>query len=392
MNNRWPLMKETITFGDRLKLAKFALTTKQFTNGPKVRQFEQKWNEWLGSNYSLYVSSGSTANFLLLSAVKELYDLKDGDKVLVPACTWMTNVAPVIQLGFQPIFCDINLYNFSFDLDNLKHIAEKHPDIKLIFVTHLLGFSAENEKYKSLFPNALILDDVCESHGCTDIGGVKRGADSLGATFSFYFGHHMTTVEGGMISTNNKDLYDLMKIKRSHGLARESINFDRYAKENPEIQKSFLFVTDGYNFRNHEMCAVLGLSQLKRLDKMIKIRNRNYCSYTKVLNDFSNLFEEIPYASTSSNFCFPFICKTKEIYDRMVLSFIDNGIEYRPVVSGNLLKQPFLKGYSLAHEKDQTNIDKIHKLGVYIGNNHFINDTDIKFLYDVILQVKENLK
>ena len=385
-------MKESITFGDRLKLAKFALTTKQFTNGPKVRQFEQNWNEWLGSKYSLYVSSGSTANLLLLSAVKELYGLKNGDKVLVPACTWMTNVAPVIQLGFKPIFCDINLYNFSFDLENLKYIADKHPDIKLIFVTHLLGFSAENEKYKSLFPNALILDDICESHGCTDIGGVKRGANSLGATFSFYFGHHMTTVEGGMISTNNMDLYDLMKIKRSHGLARESINFDRYAKENPEIQKSFLFVTDGYNFRNHEVCAVLGLSQLKRLNKMIKIRNKNYCSYTKILEKFPNLFEQIPYTPTSSNFCFPFICKTKQIYDQMILSFIASGIEYRPIVSGNLLKQPFLKGYCLTSNKKETNIDKVHNLGIYIGNNHFVNKYNINFLIEVILEIEKKYK
>lgn len=389
---RWPLMKETITFGDRLKLAKFVLTTKQFTNGARVKQFEQKWSEWIGSKHSLFVSSGSTANYLLLAAVKELYGLKNGDKVLVPTCTWMTNVAPVIQLGFKPIFCDINLYNFSFDLDNLQYIAEKHPDIKLIFVTHLLGFSAENEKYKELFPEALILDDVCESHGCTDIGGVKRGANSLGATFSFYFGHHMTTVEGGMISTNNTELYDLMKLKRSHGLARESMNFDKYAKENPDIQKSFLFVTDGYNFRNHEMCAVLGLSQLKRLSKMIEIRNRNYCSYTQILKEFSHLFEEVPYSVTSSNFCFPFICKTKEIYDRMIDAFVYYGIEYRPVVSGNLLKQPFLNGYRLTSRKKQTNIDKVHNLGVYIGNNHFVNKNDMRFLYEVIKGVEENLK
>lgn len=385
-------MKETITFGDRIKLAKFVLSTKQFTNGPKVKEFENKWSKWVGAKHSLFVSSGSTANFLLLAAVKELYNLKTGDKVLVPACTWMTNVAPVIQLGFQPIFCDINLYNFSFDLDNLKYIADKHPDIKLIFVTHLLGFSAENEEYQKIFPNALILDDVCESHGCTDSNGVKRGANSLGSTFSFYFGHHMTTVEGGMISTNNSELYDLMKLKRSHGLARESVNFDRYAKENPEIQKSFLFVSDGYNFRNHEMCAVLGLSQLKRLDHMILIRNRNYSSYTQILKEFPDLFEQVPYCETSSNFCFPFVCKNKKIFNAIVEAFIENKIEYRPIVSGNLLKQPFLRGHSLVTNNSQTNVDKIHDLGVYIGNNHFITKYDIKFLFELILKISKNLK
>jgi CDP-6-deoxy-D-xylo-4-hexulose-3-dehydrase len=384
-------MKETITFGDRLKLAKFSLTARQFTNGPKVRQFESEWNRWLGSEYSLFVSSGSTANYLLLAAVKELYGLKDGDKVLVPSCTWMTNVAPVIQLGFEPIFCDINLYNFSFDFDNLEYIAERHPDIKLIFVTHLLGFSAENEKYQKLFPKALILDDVCESHGCTSENDVKRGANSLGATFSFYFGHHMTTVEGGMISTNNLELYDLMKVKRSHGLARESFNFETYAKENPEIQKSFLFVTDGYNFRNHEMCAVLGLSQLKRLDGMIDIRNKNYFLFTELIKKFPNLFEQIPYFSTSSNFCFPFICKNKKIYNALVSVFQNFGVEYRPIVSGNLLKQPFLTGYVLTSKNKNNNIDKVHDLGVYIGNNHFVTKKDIDFLCELIVELDANL-
>ena len=142
MKFKWPLMKNNITIGDRLKLAKFCLFSDKFTNGKKVKEFESKWSKWLGSKYSLYVSSGSTANYLLLSAVKELYDLKNGDKVLVPSCTWVTNIGPVIQLGFTPIFCDINLDNFSFCEKDLEYIAQQHPDIKLIFVTHLIGFSA----------------------------------------------------------------------------------------------------------------------------------------------------------------------------------------------------------------------------------------------------------
>jgi CDP-6-deoxy-D-xylo-4-hexulose-3-dehydrase len=220
-------------------MAKFVLTTKKFTNGNKVKEFEKKWSEWLGCKYSLFVSSGSTANLLLIAAVMEKYGLKRGDKVLLPACTWVTNVGPVIQLGLKPVFCDVNLSNFSFDLDEIKKIKIIHPDIKLIFVTHLLGFPAENDKYQELFPEAIILDDVCESHGAKFKDGTKVGKNSLGATFSFYFGHHMTTVEGGMVSTNYPELYDLMKMKRSHGMARESINFDDYAKQYPEIEKSF---------------------------------------------------------------------------------------------------------------------------------------------------------
>jgi CDP-6-deoxy-D-xylo-4-hexulose-3-dehydrase len=386
---RWPLMGETITFNDRLKMAYFALTAKRFTFGEKVKQFESDWSDWLGAKHSLYVSSGSTANFLLIAAVKELYKLKAGDKVLLPACTWMTNVAPIMQLGLEPVFCDVNLDNFSFDLEEARLIALNH-DIKLVFITHLLGFSANNEGLKRIFPRAIILDDVCESHGCKTPYGEKRGANSLGATFSFYFGHHMSTVEGGMISTNNTKLYDLMKVKRSHGMARESIKFDDYAKKYPDVDKQFLFVTDGYNFRNHEICAVLGISQLKRLDKMIEIRNRNHKLFADIIDKYPNLFYNIKNPKTISSFCFPFICKSRDIMVAMKDIFTKHGIEYRPVVSGNLLAQPFLKGYSIDTSKKRTNADIIQTQGVYIGNNHFVTEADIKFLDKVVGEINEN--
>jgi CDP-6-deoxy-D-xylo-4-hexulose-3-dehydrase len=383
----WPLMKNNITIADRLKLAKFVLFSDRFTNGKKVREFESKWNEWLGSKYSLYVSSGSTANYLLLSAVKELYNLKDGDKVLVPACTWVTNVGPVIQLGFTPIFCDINLDNFSFCEQDLEHIAKVHPDIKLIFITHLIGYSANVEKYRKLFPNALILDDICESHGCKSPDGSKRGSDSLGATFSFYFGHHISTIEGGMISTNNYELYDLMRIKRSHGLARESEKFNYYAKQYPDISKQFLFLTDGYNFRNHEICAVLGLSQLKRLDKYIKKRNQNYKKFIELISKYSLDFYIPLFPKTCSNFCFPLICRTKELADRMRTIFDDVGIEHRPIISGNLLKQPFLSGHKITTEKNNLTVDYMHTNGIYLGNNHFIGDKELSLLKSILEQL-----
>ena len=386
---RWPLMGETITFADRLKMAWFTLTAKKFTFGEKVKQFEKEWSKWIhfrNETYSLYVSSGSTANFLLVAGVMELYGLKKGDKVLLPACTWMTNVAPIIQLGLTPVFCDINLENFSFDLNDARNIAKKH-DIKMVFVTHLLGFSADNEALRKIFKRAIIIDDVCESHGCTDMIGNKRGSNSLGATFSFYFGHHMSTIEGGMITTNNKDLYDLMKVKRSHGMARESTKFKDYADLYPEIDKQFLFVTDGYNFRNHEICAVLGSSQLKRLDKMIEIRNRNHDIFTSIIDKYPNLFYNIKNSTTNSSFCLPFICKSKGIMLAMKETFNENGIEYRPVVAGNLLAQPFLKDYKIETEKERTNAELVHSQGVYIGNSHFVTVEDMKFLKQVVEKI-----
>ena len=253
----------------------------------------------------------------------------------------------------------------------------------------MLGFSADNEKLKEIFPNALIIDDTCESHGCTDSAGNKRGSDSLGATFSFYFGHHMSTVEGGMISTNNIELYDLMKMKRSHGLARESINFGKYADDNPDIDRQFLFITDGYNFRNHEVGAVLGLSQLARLDSMIVQRKKNYKRFVEILSNYPNLFYQLPHTDSNSSFCLPFICKTESIMKNMKQVFKENGIEYRPVVSGNLMKQPFLKNYTLDLNKEKNTVDIVHTQGVYIGNSHFVNDRDMEFLENIIRNIHE---
>ena len=380
-------MKDNLTLSDRIKLSSFALFSKRYTNGLKVREFEKKWSEWLGAKHSLYVSSGSTANYLLLSAIKELYNLKSGDKVLVPSCTWVTNIGPVIQLGFTPIFCDINTDNFSFCEEDLIHISKKHPDIKLIFITHLIGFAANTKKYKEIFPNALILDDVCESHGCKNPDGSKVGSDSLGATFSFYFGHHISTIEGGMVSTNNYELYDLMRMKRSHGLARESERFDHYTSMYPDISKQFLFITDGYNFRNHEFCAVLGISQLKRLDRYIQKRNKNYLKFIDIVSKYSVKFIVPNYYNTCSNFCFPLLCRTRTDADKLKKIFDDTGIEHRPIISGNLLKQPFLKGFEMVTKKQNTTVDFVHYNGIYLGNNHFVGDYEISLLDSILKKI-----
>jgi len=383
---KWPLMKNSISFGDRLKLAKFVLTSNKFTQGKNVEKFEKQWSNWIGCKYSLFVTSGSTANFLLVASIIEEYGLKKGDKVLLPSCTWVTNINPIIQLGLKPIFCDINLENYSFDLDNLKTISENHSNIKLVFVTHLLGIPAQVEEYRKLFPEALFIDDVCESHGCLDVGGNKIGKDSLGATFSFYFGHHMSTVEGGMISTNSKELYDLMKMKRSHGLARVSDRFEHYQEQNPDIEKSFLFVSDGYNFRNTEFGAVLGISQLKRLDNFISIRRRAYDQFVMIMSSQKNKdnFYPIVYNRGNSCFCFPFICKTKETKLKLIELFNKYKIEYRPVVGGNLLRQPYLKKNVISGKRKNLNVDIIHENGIYIGNNQFVSKNDMDLLEKIL--------
>ncbi len=383
----WPLMENAITFTDKLKMASFCLTSDKFTNGPKVREFEEAWSKWVGSKYSLYVSSGSTANFLLIAALKEFAGLKNNDKVLVPACTWMTSVAPIIQNGLQPIFVDVSLEDYCIDLDDLSTIQYLHPDIKLIFTTHLLGFHSNVEKLQEAFPDAVVMEDCCEAHGVKDQYGKRAGNDSLGATFSFYYGHHITTIEGGFISTNNHDLYTLMRMKRSHGLAREAGNesFEIFKQLYPDIVPSFLFVTDGYNFRNNEIGAVLGLEQIKRLDKNIAIRNNNYSEYYSMISKRPDLFH-IPSCKLDqmSSFALPFVCKSKDIYNILIQKFKEHNIEYRPLVAGNLLKQPFLNAYKFRYHKRVYNADIIHDLGLYVGNSHSVNKKHLSVLKQII--------
>lgn len=381
----WPLMENTITFSDRLKMALFLLTSDKLTNGPKVREFENKWSEWLGVKHSLYVSSGSTANTLLISAVKEYYGLQDGDKVLVPSCTWMTNIAPVIQANLQPIFCDINLKNFSFDVDEMKYIASQHPDIKAVFITHLIGLSSNVEKVREIFPEALILEDICESHGVKGPNGEKRGINSVGSTFSFYFGHHITTIEGGVVCTNNTELYELMRMKRSHGMAREAspYMFKKFSEENPEIDPTFLFMTEGFNLRNHEVCAVLGLSQLKKLDKNIQIRQQNFRYWWNKIYKMDSYF--IPdFQVGNSSFCFPIITKNSSDALTMKKKLKENGIEYRPVISGNILLHPAFKKYELCTKREHPNVLTLHKNGMYVGNSQFVDTKRIDRLVSIM--------
>jgi CDP-6-deoxy-D-xylo-4-hexulose-3-dehydrase len=286
----------------------------------------------------------------------------------------------------QPIFCDVNLNNFSFDLKHAKKIASKHKDIKIVFTTHLLGFVAPS--IKDIFPNAIFIDDVCESHGAKMSNNKKVGSESLGATFSFYFGHHMTTIEGGMISTNNFDLYNLMRMKRSHGMARESKTLEKFSEMYPKIDKHFLFPTDGYNLKSTELNAILGISQLKKLDANIISRKKNYSKFYSILCDYQDFFYLPENNENNSSFCLPIMCKSKDITNKLKQLFKDNFIEYRPVVCGNLLEQPFLKnrGYTL-EPNSINNIDIIHYQSIYIGNNQFIADKNFKILKKIFNQL-----
>lgn len=377
----WKLMDCAITQSDKLKLIEFISSSDMYTCGKKVEEFENKWSEWLGCKHSLFVTSGSTANLLLLASIKEFYNIPNGSKVLVPACTWVTNVSPVFQNGLEPVFCDINLDNYSFDTNNLPD-----DDIKIVFVTHLLGLNAPMQELKNKYPDAIFIEDICESHGITDEYGKKRGYGT-GSTFSFYYGHHMTTIEGGMISTDNTELYQLMKLKRSHGMARHLLpeNYEKTISEYPNIDPKFLFLTDGYNFRNTELNAVIGIEQLQRLDESIKIRKSNYDRFMLYLLKYETFFHVPKYDPYNSSFCLPFVCKTKELKTKLINIFNKLKIEYRPIVGGNLLIHPFLDKWK--NSTKTPNADLLNDNGVYIGNSQFVTLEMIDMAFEYIKDI-----
>lgn len=378
----WKLQENVLSEKDIEVLVDFIRSTKRFTQFEKVKAFENEYSEWLGIKYSVYVNSGSSANLLLINVLKEINNWKANSEVIVPAVTWVTNISPIIQNGLKPVFVDINLNDLSFDYKELELTISSKT--KAIFVTHLMGFPANIDRIKEIIGNRdiLILEDCCESHGA-NVNGVKIGNFGIASTFSFYWGHHLTSVEGGMICTNEEDIYKKLVLKRSHGLARElpSKYFKDFEGKYPEIDFNFLFLTDGFNFRNTEFNAVLGLGQLKKLDKFIEIRNNNYDRFLNMLDKIVDKFY-LQNITGVSSFCLPFIFKTKEDKVKLQKILEDNNIETRPIIGGNLLRQPCFKKYG--NYKDFKNADIVHNNGFYIGNNQFVDENKLKWLNKLI--------
>ena len=370
----WKLQENILEKDDLGSLISFIKTTKRFTQFIRVKEFERAWSKWQGCKYSVFVNSGSSANLILISSLKEMYGWEKGDEIIVPAVTWPTNVTPVIQLGLKPVFVDINLKDLSFDYGELKKsITHK---TRAIFVTHLIGFPADIHRIKTMIRgrDIALLEDCCESHGAR-IDGKKVGNFGQAGTFSFYWGHHITTVEGGMVCTHDEELYKLCLLKRSHGLARELPEKDHrfYSKKFPDIDFNFLFLTDGFNLRNTEFNANLGLSQLNKIDNYIKIRNRNYRNFIDICQRHKKFLRTVFDFSGISSFCLPFVFKDERLMKKFRLRLTESGIESRPLISGNLLNQPFLKKYRL-QEQYFPHAELIHRNAFYIGNNQFVDN------------------
>lgn len=383
----WKLQENILEKKDLAILKRFIDTTQRFTQFEKVREFEADWSRWQQCKFSTFVNSGSSANLIMLDSVKEYYKIENSSEVLVPAVTWVTNITPIIQTGLIPVFVDVNLNDLSFDYERLEQSITSKT--KIIFITHLIGIPANIDRIRSIAQkhNLIILEDCCESHGA-EYQGKKVGNFGQASVFSFYWGHHMTTIEGGMICTNNEGMRDLFVLKRSHGLARELPleKHQQYKDKYPDVDFNFLFLTTGYNVRNTEFNAVLGIEQIKHLDKYIEKRKQNYHMFLdmiKPLEDRLYIFRN----NGISPFCLPFIFKNNEDKDIFQSSLKKHDIELRPIIGGNLLKQPCFKQYG--DSLDFPNAEAIHHHGFYIGNNQFVDSNRLGLLKKILDETVE---
>jgi CDP-6-deoxy-D-xylo-4-hexulose-3-dehydrase len=367
-----PLMENNITSADVNEVINFLKNNKNkiFTQSTQVTKFEKNWSNWLGVKYSVFVNSGSSANLLTLQIIKILYGTGE---IIVPPLTWISDIASVIQNNFKPVFVDINLENLC--MDEKQIFSKINHKTKAVFITHAQGFNGLSNKLLDFLKKKkiILLEDVCESHGAK-FGKKKLGTFGLISNFSFYYAHHLSTIEGGMLCTNDKKVFEIARMLRSHGMLRESgnKNFEKkMQKKYFSLSPKFIFLYPAYNVRNTEIQAVIGINQLKKLDKNNKIRAKNLEFFLKNINSeyyFNNFLLE-----GNSNYAFPLILKKKNLKNRDLLEkiMIKNKIEFRRgnAGGGNQLRQPYLKKViKNINLKNFKNVDHIHFFGYYIGN------------------------
>lgn len=386
-----PLMKNNITREDFDTLIRF-LKQKDpmLTQGKNVLEFEREWSEWLGVTYSVFVNSGSSANLITLAVLREYVGIGE---IIVPPLTWVSDIASVIQCGFKPIFADINLRTLGMDTEKiLEKITSK---TKAVFITHILGLNALTQKLLDELKkrNIPLIEDACESHGAT-FKGKKVGTFGLMSNFSFYYAHHMTTVEGGMVSTNDSKLYEMLRMFRAHGMVRESTSRDlkqSYFKKYPDLNPDFIFAFSAYNVRSTEISAVLGRTQIKKLDSNNKIRSENFRIFLENLD--KKLFYTDFDIEGSSNYAFILILKNPnmKLCEKIMTTLRKNGVEFRRGTSGggNQLRQPYLKKIVGEKEyKKYPNVEHIHFYGFYIGNYPTLEKEKILKLCAILNSIK----
>ena len=368
------LMNNNFTNSDINAVKKF-LKNKDviLTQAKKVEEFEKKWSKWLGVKYSTFVNSGSSANYISLAILKALNKKNKKNEIIVPSLTWVSDVNSIIMNGFKPVFVDIDLNTLSMSPE--KVIKKINKKTLAVFITHAQGFNGftDNLLRQLKKRNIILIEDVCESHGAKH-KNKRLGTFGAISNFSFYYAHHMTTIEGGMVCTNDKKIYDLSRIFRSHGMVRESKNktFEKQMKKKyKDLSPQFIFLHPTLNFRNNEIGAVIGINQLKSLNQNNKERTKNFVFFLKNLN--REKYWTNYKIKGSCNYAFPIILKTNNIKKRdnfeKILSKYN--IEFRRgnAGGGNQLRQPYLKEIiNMKNLKNFKNVDKVHFFGYYIGN------------------------
>jgi len=390
MNFNWPLMKNNITRDDIKALISFLEDDNILTQSKNVGAFEAEWSDWLGVKYSVFVNSGASANLLSIAAIKHLYG---SGEIIVPTLTWVSDIASVLHFGLKPVFVDINPKTLG--MDETQVLEKISKDTKAVFLTHVLGFNALssdllNELNKRNIP---LIEDVCESHGAT-FQGKKLGSYGLISNFSFYYAHHMSSIEGGMVCTNDENIYQMIRMLRSHGLVREATSESIrsfYKENNPELNPEFIFAYPAFNVRSTELNAVIARNQLKRLDENNRKRIKNFKFFLDNL-DASKYCTDFDLEG-SVNYAFVVVLKKPDtsFFRSVSEALSDVGIEYRRGTSGggNQVRQPYLKGI-IPEDSYRTypQVEHIHFYGLYIGNYPDLKDDEILGLCELLNKIE----
>jgi CDP-6-deoxy-D-xylo-4-hexulose-3-dehydrase len=390
MKLNWPLMDNNITREDLDALIKFLNGDPILTQSTNVRGFEKEWSKWLGVKYSVFVNSGSSANLISLTALKQLAG--SGGEIIVPALTWVSDISSVIFCGFDPVFVDVNPKTLSMDEEQV--IAKLTNKTRAVFLTHAQGFNGLTDKLLSTLKekNIYLIEDVCESHGA-QFNGKKLGGFGWASNFSFYFAHHMSTIEGGMICTDIEEVYQTCLMLRSHGMIRESTNSElrqSYIDNNTDLHPNFIFAFPAYNMRNTEIGAVLGRNQLPRLDDNNDKRQKNFKMFLEGLDPAK--YQTDFALEGSCNYAFNLILKNPDhtLCQKVIATLEEHGVEFRrgSAGGGNQLRQPYLRG--IVEEKahlDFPVVEHIHFFGFYIGNYPDLPEDKIKALCDILNKI-----
>lgn len=389
---KYPLMRNNILREDLdLVIEYLKQDDPILTHGANVRAFEEEWSKWLGVKYSVFVNSGASANLLTMAILKIRYP--EGGEVITPPLAWISDVASVLQNGFKPVFVDINPQTLAMDSEKiLTKITDK---TRAVFITHVQGFNGLTDRLLNELKRRgiLLIEDVCESHGATH-KGKKLGCFSWISNFSYYYAHHMSTIEGGMICTDDPIVYQQARMLRSHGMVREANDPEVrriYQLENPDLNPDFIFAYPAYNTRNTEIGGLLGRSQLKRLDANVRRRTENLHRFLRQID--SKLYRVDFKTEGSSNYAFNLILKhpDNDLAKRLMQHMRDNGIEFRrgSAGGGNQVRQPYLKGIvSQDHHLEFPETEHVHFYGFYIGNFPDLTDEEIDKLCAILNSVR----